>query len=202
MKKFTTRMLFVVALVALSLGSAAAQSQSVTIKLNELQGSGDFGTATLTEVGPNQVRVVIQMGGAMPMEHNHPAHIHQGTCATLDPAPAFPLNPVTNGQSDTTVPIALAVLLASRYAINLHESPAAITTYTACGDITTLNAVGTPAGGNMGGPGSMTGGASGLPTTGNSAGLVWTSAPLLAALLLAALLLISLGLLLVRVRAA
>ena len=178
MKKSITIMFAVIALVALSLGSAAAQGQAVTIKLNEVQGSGDFGTATLTAVGPNQVRVVIQMGGAMPMEHNHPAHIHQGTCATLNPTPTFPLNPVTNGQSDTTVPVALTALLASNYAINLHESPAAITTYTACGDITTLNAAG-------------------LPPTGNGAGLL-----LLTALLLTALLLTSLGLLLSRARAA
>lgn len=198
MKKLTTLMLVVVVLVALSLSTAAAQSQAMTIKLNELQGSGDFGTATLTAAGPNQVRVVIQMGGAMAMEHNHPAHIHQGTCATLDPTPAFPLNPVTNGQSDTTVPVALTTLLASSYAINLHESPEAITTYTSCGDITTLNTVGTSPGasGNMGSGGSMTGGTSGLPTTGNGAGLGWGSA------LLTALLLIGVGLVLVRRRTA
>ncbi len=209
MKQFTTIILGVFALVALAGGSAAAQSQAVTIKLNELHGSGDFGTATLTAVGPNQVRVVIQMGGAMPMDHNHPAHIHQGTCATLNPTPAFPLNPVTSGQSTTIVPVSLTALLASRYAINLHESPAAITTYTACGEITTLNAVGTPppaaagsmggtgsAGTTMGGSGSMAGGASALPATGNGTGLFLGSA-----LLLTALLLTSLGLLLRRARA-
>jgi hypothetical protein len=117
-------------------------SSSRLIRLSELHGSGDFGTATLTEEGSNQVWIVIQMGGVIPMEHNHPTHIHKGTCATLDLTLAFPLNPVTNGQSDTTVLVSLAALLASSYAINLHESPDAITTYTACGDITTLNAVG------------------------------------------------------------
>ncbi|MDQ2805423.1 MAG: hypothetical protein M3Z04_00665 [Chloroflexota bacterium] len=181
MKKFTTVMFGVLALLALSLGSAAAQSQTVMIKLNELQGSGDFGTATLTAVGPDQVRVVIQMGGSMPMEHNHPAHIHQGTCAALNPTPAFPLNPVTNGQSDTIVPVSLTTLLASSYALNLHESPAAITTYTACGDIMTLTA----------------GATSGLPATGNG-----TTQFLGSVLVLIALLLTSLGLLLVRVRTA
>ncbi len=140
-------------------------SESMTIKLNELNGSGDFGTATLTTGGPNQVRVVIQMGGAMPMEHNHPAHIHKGTCTALDPTPAYPLNAVTNGQSDTTVPVALTALMASSYAINLHESPAAITTYTACGDITMMN-VGTAAGAG----GTMGGSSSRMPPTGQGPG--------------------------------
>jgi len=134
------------------------------------------------------------MGGAMPMDHNHPVHIHKGTCATLGPTPAFPLNAVTNGQSDTTVPVALNALLASSYAINLHESPAAITTYTACGDITTLTAG--RAGSTMGGSGSMTG-AAGLPATGNGAERVVGSV-----LLLTALLLTSLGLLLMRMHPA
>ncbi len=148
-----------------------SSSESLTLKLNELNGSGDFGTATLTTVGVNQVRVVIQMGGAMPMEHNHPAHIHQGTCSTLDPKPAYPLNPVTNGQSDTTVPVALTTLLASSYAINLHESPEAINTYTACGDITTLAAVGAPAAGAGGSMGNMTGGSNTMPPTGQGPGV-------------------------------
>ncbi|MDQ6748627.1 MAG: hypothetical protein M3010_11065 [Candidatus Dormibacteraeota bacterium] len=152
MKTFIMSMLGMLALVALSGGAATAQSPAVTIKLNELHGSGDFGTATLTAVGPDQTRVVIQMGGAMPMDHNHPVHIHQGTCATLDPTPAFPLNSVTNGQSDTIVSVALSALRARPYAINLHESPAAITSYTACGDITPLTAGGTPPGATWAGP--------------------------------------------------
>lgn len=205
MKKFTTIMLSVLALVALSLGSAAAQGQSLSIKLNELKGSGDFGTATLTEVGANQVRVVIEMGGSMPMEHNHPAHIHKGTCAALDPTPAFPLNAVTNGKSDTTVPISLAALMASSYAINLHESPAAITTYTACGEITTMNLAGTTSAGasssstgmaGMAG-GSTSSGASAMPPTGKGEDLSLGSWMLVTALMLTGV-----GLLLVRVRPA
>ncbi|MDQ6695153.1 MAG: hypothetical protein M3014_12165 [Chloroflexota bacterium] len=208
MRKFTTIMLSIIALVALSLGSVAAQGQSVTIKLNELHGSGDFGTATLTDLGANQVRVVIQMGGSMPMEHNHPAHIHKGTCAALDATPAYPLNAVTNGKSDTTVPISLASLMASSYAINLHESPAAITTYTACGEITALNLAGTTSAGasssstgmagmtGMAG-GSMSGGASAMPPTGKG------EDPFVGSwMLVAALTVTGVGLFLVRVRPA
>lgn len=155
-------------------GSITSDGQSMTIKLNELKGSGDFGTATMTALGSNQVRVVIQMGGAMPMEHNHPAHIHKGTCAALDPTPAYPLNAVTNGHSETIVPVGLTALMSSSYAINLHESPAAITTYTACGDITMMDATGVPAVpvvGAGGAGGTMGGNSGSMPTTGQGSGV-------------------------------
>ncbi len=184
MKQFLMILLGDMALIGLAVSAAAAQSAAVTIPLNERHGSGDVGTATLTAVGPHQTRVVLQMDGARSMKHNHPAHLHRGTCATRDPTPAFALHPVTHGHSATTVPVALTTLLARRYAINLHESPAAITTYTACGEMTTRQAVRTPAG------------AAGLPLTGQDPELRWGSA------LLPALLLPSLGLRLVRWRTA
>ncbi len=192
MKKLTLSIPFAIVLFALSLGSVAALGQSVTIKLNELQGSGDFGTATLTEVSSNQVRIVIQMGGTMPMEHNHPVDVYTGSCTNIDPKPVFPLNAVTNGQSDTTISISMTALMAGRYAIILHESPAALASHTACGDITTMNAIG----GVTGSSGGLTGGSSQLPTTGNGAGLLIESA-----LLLTALLLTGLGLHIRRIRA-
>src|SRR5918996_3333137 len=75
----------------------------------------------------------------------HPAHIHEGTCDELDPNPAFPFSNVSgeflNGDtptagdevgaseesltvegSTTTVDVSLDDLLASNYAINVHES--------------------------------------------------------------------------------
>jgi hypothetical protein len=71
----------------------------------------------------------------------HPAHIHLGTCAELDPNPAFPLMDVaqiedgTVETSTTTVDVSLDDLLATPYAINAHESAENISTYVACGDI-------------------------------------------------------------------
>ncbi len=83
----------------------------------------------------------------------HPAHIHQGTCDNLDPAPLFPLNdvlapasaevsqaagagaPVGIEMSTTSVDTRLADIAAGGYAINVHESAANIQTYIACGDI-------------------------------------------------------------------
>jgi plastocyanin len=79
----------------------------------------------------------------------HPAHVHAGTCAELDPLPIFPLTDVapvdgeTAGaetaisveESVTTLDVPLADLLADDYAINVHESADNVGRYIACGDI-------------------------------------------------------------------
>jgi hypothetical protein len=71
----------------------------------------------------------------------HPAHIHVGTCAELDPNPAYPLADVTQvgdsavATSTITVDVSLDDLLATPYAINAHASAEDIATYIACGDI-------------------------------------------------------------------
>ena len=89
---------------------------------------------------------------------SHPAHIHTGSCAELDPNPAFPLNSVSlpRGDNDevvdagdirgaltvqpvesseSTAEVSLDDLLSSSHAINVHESAENIQTYIACGDI-------------------------------------------------------------------
>jgi hypothetical protein len=95
-------------------------------------------------------------------EQSHPAHIHIGDCANLDPNPAAPLNNITarsadeeGDESDTDlapqgVLTAPAVLhsetddielsfeddvLASSHSIVVHESEENIENYIACGEI-------------------------------------------------------------------
>jgi hypothetical protein len=89
----------------------------------------------------------------------HPAHIHMGTCAELDPNPAYPLNDVgprlndddelpaaedTKGSltaapvevSDTEdIEVKFDDLFTAAHAINVHESAQNIQNYIACGDI-------------------------------------------------------------------
>jgi len=85
----------------------------------------------------------------------HPAHVHRGTCDTLDPAPLFPLAdavaagagapqaggtagaavPPPVASSVTTLQLPLANILASQHAINAHESAVNIQRYIACGEI-------------------------------------------------------------------
>ena len=62
-------------------------------------------------------------------------HIHKGTCAKLDPKPAYPLSPVKNGKSETTVNASLDSLQKGEYAINGHKSAQDVASYVFCGDI-------------------------------------------------------------------
>lgn len=112
--------------------TALAQTGPVTVQLSEQNDSNIDGTATLTAMG-QQTRVVIAVddAGAGPQ----PAHIHNGTCATLDPRPAYPLTPVANGRSETMVNAALSEILSRQTAINLHKSPQEAAVYVACGNL-------------------------------------------------------------------
>ena len=98
-----------------------------------MEGSGQTGTATLTAEG-NRTRVLILIPGEQ-VSGNQPAHIHEGTCAQLNPEPAYGLLEVSNSISETTVNAPLASLQGGKYAINLHRSAADLATYTSCGDI-------------------------------------------------------------------
>ena len=48
------------------------------------------GNRHLTKSGANQTKVVLEVKGA-PSGASQPVHIHKGTCAKLDPKPAYPL---------------------------------------------------------------------------------------------------------------
>lgn len=104
----------------------------VTITLNEVAGSGQTGTATLTaDATITNVLIVIEGGSS----GTQPAHIHKGTCEQLNPEPAYGLLEVQNDFSQSTVDVPLDTLIAGEYAINLHMSPANLETYTSCGNI-------------------------------------------------------------------
>ena len=68
-------------------------------------------------------------------EGTQPTHIHKGTCDKLDPKPAFPLSPVVNGKSETTVKASMKDLTGGDYAINGHKSAQDLKTYVFCGSI-------------------------------------------------------------------
>ena len=111
-------------------GIALAQSGPVTAQLGEQNKSGETGTATITSQG-NKTQVVLQIKGA-PAEAQ-PAHIHDGTCASLDPKPRIPLQNVVNGKSTTVLDMPLAEV--KKGAINVHKSASDLKTYVACGDL-------------------------------------------------------------------
>jgi hypothetical protein len=108
-------------------------AKAVTVRLAQQNKSGETGTARLTAQG-DQTKVEISLKGA-PKGVPQPAHIHDGSCAKLDPKPKHGLENVVDGKSTTTVPAKLDELLNGRNAINVHKSAEDIKTYVACGNI-------------------------------------------------------------------
>ena len=112
---------------------ASAAHPDVTIKLHAQNGSGERGTATLSDLG-GRTRVVI----ALQHENttgSQPAHIHPGPCAHLNPVPKYPLKNVILGHSNTTVDVPITSILGHHMAINVHESAKNLGRYVSCGDI-------------------------------------------------------------------
>ena len=107
-------------------GGALAQTAPVTINLLEQNKSGETGTATITPQG-GKTQIVLQMKGAPAAAQ--PAHVHAGTCASLDPKPKIPLQNVVKGKSTTVVDMPMSEVMNG--AINVHKSTDDIKTYVA-----------------------------------------------------------------------
>jgi hypothetical protein len=113
-------------------GSTTGTSVPVTVRLAEQNASGVSGNAVLTDLGSGRTQVEITIPGD---SGNRPAHIHEGTCANLNPTPRYPLSNVANGASTTEVAASLADLQQGTFAINVHQSPDQANIYVACGDL-------------------------------------------------------------------
>ena len=122
----------------LALVGAAGTPQSVTFPMKAENGSILNGTATITQDGtdPKTVTVSILYKDVMFIpENTYPTHIHKGTCAKLDPKPAYPLKAMNTGKSVTILKgVSLAELLAKPFAVNVH-SPKDMSKYVSCGEI-------------------------------------------------------------------
>src|SRR3989449_7958053 len=114
-------------------GAKKPAAKSVTVRLGQQNKSGESGTARLTPDG-DKTKVVVNLKGA-PKGVSQPAHVHEGTCAKLDPKPKYPLQNVVDGKSTSEVPVSVDALMSGSYAINVHKSADDIKTYVACGDI-------------------------------------------------------------------
>lgn len=106
---------------------------TIIVPLQAIGGSNQTGSATLTSAG-DKTNVVIALNGVAG-DAVEPAHIHQGSCAKLNPKPAYPLTSVAGGQSATTLNVPLSALQTGGFAINVHQSTTNISTYVACGNI-------------------------------------------------------------------
>ena len=107
---------------------------ATTIDLEEQNDSGISGTATVAPAGTDEIRVTLTISGG-DGGVARPAHIHEGSCAELNPTPKYPLENVVGGKSETTVRVAATDLLDGEFAINVHESQDNPGRYVACGDL-------------------------------------------------------------------
>ena len=112
----------------------AMSAHAMTINMGAQNGSKQDGQAFLNDTSAG-LKVKVQVKNE-PTGGSEPAHIHEGTCAKLNPAPWKPLSNVVNGVSVTTIPgLTIATLKKARYAINVHQSAANLAHYVSCGDV-------------------------------------------------------------------
>jgi Cu/Zn superoxide dismutase len=123
----------IIVAVGLLLAGCGGSEDSVTVSLQEQNGSGESGEVRLTSVDDDQTRVVIELDGAP--AGPQPAHIHERSCDNIDPAPANNLENVVEGRSETVVDVSLEHLQSTPHAINVHRSPEAVDEYVACATV-------------------------------------------------------------------
>ena len=115
-------------------GGKKGGAKTVNVRMGQQNKSGETGTAKLTAMGDDKTKVEISLKGA-PQGTPQPAHIHEGTCAKLNPKPKWGLENVVDGKSTTEVPVSLAEIQKGTYAVNVHKSGEDLKTYVSCGNI-------------------------------------------------------------------
>ena len=112
----------------------AACSDSQTITMKALNGSGEDGTAVVTQTDAG-LQVVISLKNA-PKDTPQPTHIHAGNCGKINAAPEYPLENTVNGKGTSVVKgVKLGDLMSGKYAINVHKSGDDLATYASCSNI-------------------------------------------------------------------
>lgn len=112
----------------------SADISSLTVKLTAKHGSGENGTATLTQQ-PDGLHIVLSIDNA-PDGVAQPAFIHQGSCDIMNQTPKWSLNAAVAGKSETVLSnVSLADVAGGKYAINVHKSADEAAAYVSCGDI-------------------------------------------------------------------
>src|SRR4051794_7780311 len=99
MKKLAVLMM--VALVAFNLSFASssfAQGKVVRVSLIDENGSGEDGSAQITDLGNGSTKVELLMLNG-PEGATQPASLHKGTCTSLGKDVAFTLESVKEGKS-------------------------------------------------------------------------------------------------------
>jgi hypothetical protein len=132
----SARIAAIAALLAFMIGglftAPASAQDAFTIDLDERNGSGISGTATLTPEG-DSTTIRLQLEGPV---GNNPVNIMAGTCLDFNAQPIFTLSSVDdNGVSETTIDASIDELTGDDHVINVHQSPTNLVTIFACGEI-------------------------------------------------------------------
>lgn len=144
--RFGVAALMIAAIAAFGSIQANAQDSEILIAVDELNGSGVSGDATLTDNGDGTTTIDVLVDGA---EGDHPIHLHSGTCAELGDIVVDLTSVDTEGSSVTDVEVPLATIQDPEigpHAVNIHLSADQFATYVACGDVPLLE-LSAPAGG-------------------------------------------------------
>ena len=111
---------------------AEADEGSLRLELVEQNGSGQAGTATLTPSGDGTTAVAVELDN--PPGQPQPAHVHAGTCDDIGDVVA-PLESLTDGASESNVPLTLAELERGGLIVHAHKSEAEFDVSVACSAI-------------------------------------------------------------------
>jgi hypothetical protein len=133
--RFGVAAFVIAALAAFGSIQVSAQGEEIIIPIEELNGSGVSGDATLTDNGDGTTTIDVLVDGA---SGDHPIHLHEGTCAELGDVVVTLTTVDSSGSSVTDVPVPLATIQdpeVGPHAINIHLSADDIATYIACGDV-------------------------------------------------------------------
>ncbi len=101
-----------------------AGADAVTFELNERNDSAQFGFATLDPVSDGETKIGLELGA--PIGLSQAAHVHAGSCRSVDATVFRELEPLTEknprlATSTTTVDVALADLESGDFVIDVHQ---------------------------------------------------------------------------------
>ncbi|HTK04961.1 MAG TPA: hypothetical protein VL500_05215 [Candidatus Eisenbacteria bacterium] len=116
-----------------------ATGRTKTVTLRAVTGSGEYGSATFTDVGDNETKVTIRLAGA-PKNTVQPATIVLGDCATSAGGVKWPLPNIIDGAASTTLGAKFDELFTAgsiNYSLRVKKDAVqtAGETYAACGDL-------------------------------------------------------------------
>jgi hypothetical protein len=136
--KSLTRIVMLLPIAAVVVAASAMTAKSAppaseTIAMHELNGSGQNGWATITDLG-GKVMVTVSIDGE-PASAFEPAHVHFGRCPHIKAIPAYNVGPIVAGRASSEVELSWAEINSGKYVINVHKSSSDMGDYVSCANI-------------------------------------------------------------------